>query len=438
MLFSNALRQHHLDDKPLYLFGYRGGGDFVLGLANSGGRRIAGWACDAATSFPPPVRETPYGMVVSADLDGVHYDDARNYAGQLRRRGAAVAWISTRGAAQQNPKVEAFIQACFAAMLRGDKPITVDNERKIAMPAQGGSEAGSTSVLPSRAVLPGWSALHQPSGIITTTVATGIAEFPEISFALRLPSRRRDHPRILAYCYYFTDVGNVLQMARDDRSGWNQFAEARGLAVLTWNVKTLWQNLRSYDQTASRDTISQGTNLRRCGARLGRRRGEAGETIPAPGFPDAPIRMLARRKFRPSAGNAGAGALFRDRGARGEFLRASNARSGQCAVGDQQWRIRSRRAERKALLRTMPGAGISDVSSIFPRSGTSRKPGVAQFREGLFRLRSIRGRRGGKPRAPYRGAIEGTPICGGFEQRPRVPSQQNGRGAERAVRAAAQ
>ncbi len=259
-LLFKALTPLHLAGKPIYAFGFRDGGNFVCSLANDRTLRVSAWACQAATRFPVPAREIPYGIVAASDLDRSLYDQARSYVRQLRKRGAAMAWISLPGKVQQNLKLEAFVRDCFAARLAASsvKAIAVDNETRTEVPIPTGPEAaGATSILPSATVLAGWSALHQPNDIVTTTVATGVKEFPRIVLALRLPADPEPQARILAYSYYFTSVGNVLQLARDDKFGWNKFAAKRGMATLTWNVETLWQNQKSFDQIESGDALKQ-------------------------------------------------------------------------------------------------------------------------------------------------------------------------------------
>lgn len=255
-LLAQALKLSRLEDRPIYLYGTREGADLVLRAVEGKIPNISAWAVHGASAFPAPARETPYGIVAAADLDGLSFDAARWYAEGLRIRGAQSAWISLPGVFKERVDLEELVRRSFAAMTNPNRvPVLVHNRRKEAIKFREG--AGATSVLPAADLIKMWSDLHQPNPVITKTIQTGIKEFPEMTFALRLPSKGGPRPRILAYSYWHEDVGSVLKKARDDTFFWNRYAEKRGLAVVTWNVKSLWSNLRSFDQINNREIVKQ-------------------------------------------------------------------------------------------------------------------------------------------------------------------------------------
>jgi len=259
-LFLRAIGQAGFTGKPLFVFGYREGGVFADLLANLPQAKVAAWASHANGRFRAPTRNVPYGVISAGDLSGGTHAAAWDHVRACRAAGAPLAWVSLHQTGmQRHAKLEEFVRHCFLAIANRNgvnEEILVDDFSKNVISRADGSALERTSLLPARELITEWTALHSPERIFTQTVPTGVAGFPEMVLTLRLP-QGQDRPRILAYSSFRADMADVVSVARDDTFFWNKYADARGLAVVSWNSRTLWEGLKNFDQVGPAALLQQ-------------------------------------------------------------------------------------------------------------------------------------------------------------------------------------
>jgi predicted esterase len=260
-LLARALAMAGFGRQSLYVFGLREGGAFANLLANLPDTKVKAWASHANGRFCTPARNIPYGIISAGDLSGRNYDAAKAYFEASRAAGASLGWVTLHQARmERRGEVEQFVRNSFSEILNQNRigeAVVVGNQSKQPLLRANQELPRNTSVLVSRAVLEEWERIHYSERIFTQVVPTGVPGFPEMVLTLRMPTAAQARPRILAYSSFLGEAANVVSVARDDTFFWNRFADQRGMAVVTWNSRTLWEGLKNFDQIGAAQLLQQ-------------------------------------------------------------------------------------------------------------------------------------------------------------------------------------